>query len=321
MLASCGRNPLDVDIHDTQIELSFINLDSLIFNVPPKQLPTMRTNMLDEIPELFQYQIGYCLRIGQVEDTAFVTSIQQYRSDTTIQKLEQEIALKFKDLNNFKSEMVLALRRLKKLIPNKPTPTHIVFQNSLFSSGAFCTNKEIGIGLEQFLGKDNPIIKKLPSKPFFDWIKEGYNPDFMSRDAVLSWILTHVIEEEKGTIAAKMIYYGKAIYLTEACLPTIEKHHIIRYSQADYEWAIENEFSFWKYLIDEQILFKKDDLIEKNLMEHGPFTIGLPEKSPDRLGRYLGWQIVKHYMENSETSFEELMEMPYNEILQSYDNE
>ena len=44
--------------------------------------------------------------------------------------------------------------------------------NSLFQSNAFCTEKEIGIGLERYLGKKVDVIKELPNEPFYDWIKE-----------------------------------------------------------------------------------------------------------------------------------------------------
>jgi uncharacterized protein YjaZ len=58
------------------------------------------------------------------------------------------------------------------------------------------------------------------------------------------------------------------------------------------------------------------------LLNEGPFTVGLPEKSPDRLGQFLGWKIVREFMEQNESiSFNELIKLPYNTILQSYEIE
>jgi hypothetical protein len=315
---SCKRNPLDVDTSDVKLEIQYINLDSLLFNTSTDKLIDLRQQMGQKIPELFDYQIGYCMRIGKVVDTAFVNSIVQYRQDTMIQKLEKEIAQKFSNLSPQKINLTIAFKRLKAHINTAKIPTSIVFQNSLFTSSAFCTEKEIGIGLERYLGAQSPIIKSLPGEPFYDWIKIGYDVQYLERDAVLSWVLTHIIPETKGNLAELMIYHGKALYLTEACLPESEKNVIIRYSKEDLKWSQENEYSMWKYLVDEKLLFKTDDLIAKNMLQEGPFTSGLPEKGPDRLGQFLGWVIVKNYMENSETTFEELINTPYNEILQSY---
>ncbi|MCO5259274.1 MAG: hypothetical protein M9916_03940 [Crocinitomicaceae bacterium] len=298
--------------------MAFIHLDSLLFNTPKNDLINLRHQLSAAIPEIFDYQIGYCMRIGKVVDTAFVNSITQYREDPMIQKLEAEIAQKFTNLSNYKETITVGLKRLKAIVPNAKIPSHIVFQNSLFSSSAFCTEKEIGVGLDQYLGKDSPIIKQLPPEPFYDWIKEGYDQQYLERDAILSWILTHILPETKGNLAELMIYHGKAIYLTEACLSEKDKNIIIRYSKEDLKWAKENEYSLWKYLVDEKLLFKVDDLNSMNLLQEGPFTSGLPEKGPDRLGQYLGWIMVKNYMENTKTSFTDLITTPYNEILQNY---
>lgn len=318
IVTGCKRNPLDADISNTKVSIEFVNLDSLLYKTPPEDLTDLRKNLSSTISEIFDYQIGYCMRIGKVHDTAFVNSIIQYRSDKTIQQLEAEMEKEFKDLSKQKENLVTAFRYLKTQIPNAVVPSHIVFQNSLFNSSAFCTEKEIGIGLDQYLGEHSPTVKSLPSEPFYDWIKKGYNRTFMERDAVLSWILTHVLPETKGNLAEEIIYHGKAIYITEATMPNVSKNIIIRYSEENFKWAKENEYKFWKYLVDENLLFKTDERNSKNMLGEGPFTAGLPEKGPDRLGQYLGWIIVKNYMENSKTTFEELIHIPYNEILQTY---
>lgn len=316
---SCKRDPLEVDISNTNISIGFTNLDSLLYNTPADQLPELRQQLSGSVSELFDYQIGYCMRIGKVHDTAFVNSILQYRSDTTIQKLESEIANEFKNLSSYKKNLTNAFKHLKAHLPDAKIPNQIVFQNSLFNSSAFCTEKEIGIGLDQYLGKNSEIIKQLPSEPFYDWMKQGFDKTYLERDAILSWILTHVLPETKGNLAEQIIYHGKALYLAEASMPAASKNTIVRYSEEDFKWATNNEYSFWKYLVDENLLFQTDERNAKNMLNEGPFTPGLPEKGPDRLGQYLGWRIVKNYMENSETTFEELINTPYNEILQSYE--
>jgi len=318
--SACRYDPFQVDSSSTEISISFIHLDSLLFHTPTDQLPALRHRLSASISELFDYQIGYCMRIGRVSDTAFVNSLVQYRSDSFIVQLEKEIATKFSDLSTEKDQLIEAFRKLKTHLPNIPIPEHIVFQNSLFNSSAFCTEKEIGIGLDQYLGVESPCIQALPAEPFHEWIKASFNRQYLERDALMSWILTHVVSEMKGNLAQKMIDYGKAIYLTEAALPMLEKHLIMRYSKENLTWAQENEHLFWKYLIDEKMLFKNNERDAQNMLSEGPFTPGLPEKAPDRLGQYMGWKIVKNYMIQTRKKIHELIDVPYNEILQSYKN-
>lgn len=314
----CGRDPLKVDITDAKVDIGFTHLDSILYNAPSNELIQIRKTLSEQIAEIFDYQIGYCMQIGKVDDTAFVNSLLQYRNDAFIQELEKEIAKEFSNLTSEKEQLILAFRHLKAHFPKVKIPSQIVFQNSLFNSSAFCTEKEIGIGLEQYLGEKSPSVQKLPSE-FYDWIKKGFDRTYLVRDAILSWVLTHVVSDVKGNLAEEIINYGKAIYITEATMPNAAKHVIIRYSEADLKWAKDNEYSFWKYLVDEKMLFKTDDRNIQNMLSEGPFTAGLPEKGPDRLGQYLGWQIVKNYMESTEVTFEELLSISYNEILQTYE--
>jgi hypothetical protein len=317
--ASCKRDPLAVDITNSKVSISYLNMDSLLYATPQDELLAVQKKLIAEVNELYEYQIGYCMRIGRVEDTAFVNSIMLYRQDPNIQQLEKEIATKFNNLSNKKEAITTGFRHLKAHLSNVKIPTYIVFQNSLFNSSAFCTEKEIGIGLDQYLGPESPTVQSLPGEPFYDWMKKGWDAQYMERDALLSWILTHVVEETKGNLAEQMINYGKAIYLTEAAFPKAEKNTIMRYSKEHLQWALDNEYSFWKYLVDENMLFKTNERNATNLFSEGPFTPGLPEKGPDRLGQFLGWRIVKNYMEKTKTTFEELIHTPFNEILQKYE--
>lgn len=320
-LSACRYDPLDVDTTDVRISVGFVNLDSLLWNSDSSALIGVYHEMKTSIPELFDYQVGYCMGIGKVSDTAFVNSVLTYREDAMIQQLEQEIAGKFDRLDTYKKELKSGFTYLKAHLPSAPIPKKIVFQNSLFTSSAFSTETEIGIGLERYLGVNSTMVKQLPAEPFYEWIKEGFDARYLSRDVLASWIMTNIVAEEEGNLAQQIIRYGKVLYLTQAAFPTSDEATILRYSKEDLQWAMDNEYAFWKYLIDQDMLFKTDERNAANMLTEGPFTPGLPEKGPDRLGQFLGWRMVKNYMETTEASFEELLNIPYNEILQSYEVE
>jgi uncharacterized protein YjaZ len=55
------------------------------------------------------------------------------------------------------------------------------------------------------------------------------------------------------------------------------------------------------------------------LLKEGPFTIGLPEKGPDRLGQFLGYRMILKYMEAKEITVEQLINTPYTDILVEYE--
>lgn len=321
LVLACSRDKLKVDSSQIKVSTRFINLDSIIIHSNPDQLIKFHSNFQNSIKGIYDYQLGYCLQIGEVVDTAFINSIGQFKADKGIIGIEKSIQSKFDDLEFHKKSILEGLQHLKYHFPEGKIPEHIVFMNSLFNSNAFSTDKEIGIGLERYLGYENEMIQKLPSEPFYDWIKKAMDETYLERDAICSWILTHYVPEVDGVLAEHIIYWGKVLYLTEASFPDLEKNIILRYNEKQFKWANENESSFWKYLIDEKLLFKINGLEKANLLNEGPFTIGLPEESPDRLGQFLGWKMVRNYMSKNDVTLKELIELPYNTILQEYEIE
>ena len=171
------------------------------------------------------------------------------------------------------------------------------------------------------MGKDEKVIKELPSNQFYQWIKDGMDKQYLSRDVILSWLMAHYIEETSENLASEMIRWGKLLFITHACLPELEEPIIVRYSKKDYTWAINSEGSFWKYLVKEELLFNTREETKQNLLHEGPSSAGLPQESADRMGQFLGYQMVKQYMDKEDISLENLIKIPYNTILQSYEPE
>ena len=320
LLVGCTRNPLDVNASDVKVELNFLNVDSTLFYSDSATLIQSHQKFKKEIEDIYAYEIGYCLRIGDVVDSAFYNSIIQFRADTMIQKLEKSIQLKFGDKSKMNEKITEGFKYLKYHFPEGKQPKHIVYMNMLFNSGVFCTENEIGIGLDRFLGQDNEVVKQLNPAYYFDWMKKAMDAQFLERDVLTGWIQTHYLEDVNGTLAEHMVRAGKVLYLTEAAFPHEDPSLILRYSIEDYEWALENEYEFWKYLTDEKLLFKNDEKTTANMIGEGPFTPGLPnQEGPDRLGQFIGWRMIHSYMKQYDISVKELIELPYNEILQAYE--
>ena len=319
LISSCANDPLDVDASDVKVNIGFVNMDSIWAKSNGRDFLKADADFHARIPEMYEYELGYCLRVGRISDTALINSLTQFKNDPFMSRVGKAIKREFKDLSSVKAELLDGFRHIKYHLPSAKLPTNIVFMNSVFTSSAFSSQKEIGIGLERYLGEKSAVIEDLPNDMFFTWIKEGMDRRYLVRDAFSSWIMTHYIPETDGNLAEQIIRWGKILYLTEAAIPDAPESIIPRYSEEDYAWALENEYSLWKYLVDQKMLFKIDELNKTNLLNEGPFTPGLPEKGPDRLGQFLGWRMVRKYMEVKDITVEELMNISYTEIIVEYE--
>jgi hypothetical protein len=320
LLFACNQNPLNVNPRNKDLNITYKNLDSLFVNVPENKLINeIKKYHLNE-NEILSYQLNHCLGIGNISDSLTAKRIKLFVSDSYISRLETRIHEKFTKLNKIIAKINSGFLFLNHHFPTKKLPKNIIFMNSFFASNVFCTEHEIGIGLERYLGSKTDVIKELPSQEFFQWVKDKMDSKFLERDVLTAWIMTHYIEENKENIAAAIVNWGKIIYLTEASFPNLEKPIILRYSQKEFDWCEKNEFAFWKYLVQEKLLFSKNERDMANFINEAPFTIGLPEKGPDRFGQFLGWKMIHSFMKNNpSTTLEELVNIKYTKILQEYE--
>lgn len=320
ILTACDNTPLDIDCSSTNVNIQNYNMDSIFVNANVDELTIWNERFKNKIQDAYYYELGQCLRIKSADDSLILNSVQTFIKDPYIQSIEKAIAVKHKNSSKYHTDIVEGMRHLKFHFPQMKIPKATVFVNSCFQSSAFCTENEIVIGLERYLGKDEPLLKKLPSDVFYEWIKKGMEPQFLTRDAICGWILTQFEQKEDANLAESMVNWGKVLYSVEAAFPDEKKEIIVRYTAEELKWAEENEKAFWSYLINEKLLFVFNQREKNNMLRPGPTTIGLPKAGgPDRLGQYLGWQMVRNYMKENDITLAQLQTVPYSKILQAYE--
>ncbi|WP_343634342.1 hypothetical protein [Fluviicola sp.] len=319
-IQSCSDNLLDTDISASKYQLESVHLDSILTHTPEQQLGTEIFELSQKFPELIDYQFYYCYKTGLPKDTAFQANWFEFTHNPYYKRLSKRISEKFPNTAASKKIIEDGFKRIQVHLPKAKLPETIVFMNSFFSSSMYCTKNEIGVGLERYLGAKTDVIKELPGDVFYEWIKEAMEPQYLERDAICAWVLTHICEPGKdvNNIEA-IIQWGKILYVTKAALPEQEEHILLRYNTADYEWALKNERNFWEYLVKQNMLFAKSETDQAAFLQEAPFTSGLPQKGPDRLGQFLGYRIVASYMEQYDVTLQQLLDKPYNEILSEYE--
>lgn len=320
LIASCGSDPLDVDVSKVKLDIEFIDLRTAMHDLEGDNLLKAHDAFKKDIPDIFNYFLGACVGFQEgYSDSTFLESMKLFQQDQGIQTFESEIDKAFQDTDPIQKKLINGFKHLKYHIPNGHMPTHIVFMNTLFRSGVWCTENEIGIGLGNYLGPDSETVKKANPPLLYDWMKKVMLKKYLERDVVENWVRTHLVKSEQENLASDIIYEGKVIYLTRAAFPDMPEHIVMRYSKEDWAWAEKNELAFWQYLGQNKMLFKNEEITRMNLLNPGPKTPGLPIKgSPDRLGKYLGYKIVCDYMEATEATVAQLIDIDYSDVLQEY---
>ena len=114
-----------------------------------------------------------------------------------------------------------------------------------------------------------------------------------------------------------MLYYGKILYLKDLFIPFEEDAEKMGYTQEELEWAQANEEQIWRYFIENELIFDTDSQLYTRFLYPGPFSkfyLELDAESPARLGQYIGWNIIRTYMDKNEISIKRMLNTPAEEI-------
>lgn len=73
----------------------------------------------------------------------------------------------------------------------------------------------------------------------------------------------------------------------------------IGYTSQQMEWANQYEGEIWSWFLEEDLLYSNDFQRIQKYFTEAPFTpeLGEHNSSAPKLGTYIGWQIVKKYMD------------------------
>jgi hypothetical protein len=200
----------------------------------------------------------------------------------------------------------MLVSRIKYYFPEEKTPRVITLVNEvLIDKKAFYTNDLILISLDTYLGKNHKFYE-----PFTEYQKANLEPHQILPDLVTNFAYRKIVPSQDKTLISEMIYYGKLHYLKDLLLPETPNYQKIGYTAIQEKFCIENEFQMWSYLVDEKLLYDNNIKNYQRFIEDGPFTkfyLEIDRESPGRIGQWLGWQIVKSYMENNDATLDQLL--------------
>jgi hypothetical protein len=116
--------------------------------------------------------------------------------------------------------------------------------------------------------------------------------------------------DQDKSLLSKMIYNGKLLYFMQQIQPNEAESTLIGYTAKQMKWAHQFESDTWAFFLEQNLLFDTDYMKIQKYLAEAPFTPGLGTQndSAPKLGVFIGWQIVKNYMEeNKNITLKELM--------------
>lgn len=293
------------------MEVHIERFDQALFKLDTNQVVTGLQQLSAAYPVFLPAYIEHIMNFGPYSDSSKMIQLQtgMLVANADYRLLQDTINAHFPQLDGLEKELAQSFRYIRYYIPHFPIPSKVVSFSSVISNyGAVTIDSLLGIGLDMYLGKDFPIYPLLPDYPAY--MIRKFSPEYIVPNCVQALCQQVYPAAAPGArLVEQIVTAGKQQYFVEQVLPDTPDSIRLGYTKDQMEFCKENEVMIWQFFVQRNLLYQSDWQNNMHFMNDGPSTQGMPEGSPGRIGPYVGWQIVKQYMErHPEVTLQQLME-------------
>ncbi|MEO8589450.1 MAG: hypothetical protein ABI432_08790 [Flavobacteriales bacterium] len=307
-VACSGDGPPVVETGDVKLDLRIGRLDQDLFHAAPDSMNAASLKAYATYGEFYRIYIEQVLQGAPIADPRLPLVLNKFVHDPDWSAAQQAVDSVLGDLEPQREQFEEAFKRIKVLFPDSLIPRVITF-NSGYNYGIFPTDSVLGIGVEWFIGKDHPVIGYLAPESFPQYVKERMQPEMLVPSAVKGWLLVHYTRDIRGAdLLTNLVETGKVMTLLDALLPGTDPYLKFAFTKEQLAWCEANEYAIWKDIVAKDQLFSKKSEDIGRLMNDGPFTSDLPREGPGHIGEWIGYRMVRSYMDaNPKTTFAQLL--------------
>ncbi len=291
-ILSCGNDYKEAeDIEKININFDVERFDMAFANAAPKDLQRLKK----AYPFMFSENFKDSFWIAKMED-----SIQR--------ELLEQTTNRFQNLKPEKKDIEGLFKHLKYFFPDFKTPRVITTTSTVdYRNKIIVTDTIVLVSLDTYLGTDHYFYEGIQ-----DFIKKDMKPEYLVVDLANKYAEEYIFQSDRRTLLDEFIYAGKKMYFKDKVIPFKTDAEKIGYTDAELDWAEKNEEYIWRYFVDRELLFSTDSKLPNRFINSAPFSKfyleEIDNESPARIGQYIGWQIVKSYMDqNQEVTFQQML--------------
>lgn len=293
-LACNDTDKVAQEVEKIQFTLEVLRFDREFATAIPENIPVLRKSY----PYLFP-----------APDSVWVAKM----NDSLQIELFQEVGNTFNSFTDEEAGLIQLFKHIKYYFPEQRIPKVITVTNDVdYNNRIILADTLLFIGLDNYLGSEHRYYGG-----FQRYISKSLDRSYMVSDVASAFAKRVVPRPRDRTFLARMIYFGKELYLKDKLMPSAMDNDKIGYTNDELDWAIGNEEPIWRNFIEQEHLYSTDNKLNARFLDPAPFSkfgLELDNESPGRLGRYIGWQIVKAFMNNNDIELKQMLTMPEEEI-------
>lgn len=295
---SCNqKSKVEKAVEEIPIEIKVHRFDKAFFETAPEDLPKLKA----AYP--FFFPAGN-------DDNVWIEKSKnpQWR------ELFTEVEKKYSNFDVETTKIEELFKHIKYYFPETKTPkVYTIISEMDYQTKVIYTHDMLVISLELYLGKEHKFYQ------FPEYLKQNFEQNQILPDIASSFAKTKINPSTDHTFLSQMIDAGKELYLKDKLLPEYTDEDKIGYKKEQIIWCQENEGYIWRNFIENKLLYDTDQKLIPRFINPAPFSkfyLEIDNESPGRVGCWIGWQIVRSFMDNNEVSLPQLLKIDAKEIFE-----
>ncbi len=294
------------DVSDIEVELDITRFEQLLFAdtmISAVAIEKLKADYPRFSDIYFNYVFPGAEDIIMEDEEMQIKKMQATIRHPRTQWLYDTVQQIYPDLQQVEEGLTSAFRYAKYYFPEKETPkiytTISDFGYFPFVYAEDSISDGIGISLEMFLGDTFPYMAYTGmNNAFSNYLTRSYNKDHIVRRTLEVWVDDMASAPAGNRLLDLMIQNGKKLFILESLMPTTPDTVIMDYSSTAMDWVKANEKQVWYHFTTNDMLYETS---MRKLQKHlgpSPGSPGMPPEAPGNTASWLGWQIVRAYMQN-----------------------
>lgn len=295
IITSCNNtSQVEQDIAQIPMQTELMLFHQEFAEASPANLPDLKK----KYPLLFPQQFSDSLWIAKMTGTDTIQAV--------LENAVQDRKFNYDQIHNQVNDV---LRHVEYYFPEFESPDIVTVLSQVdYRRKVTPTQTQLLIAIDTYLGQENPLYDGVS-----EYRRQQLNIENLPADVALAYAYLFVEPSLDRTLLGSMVYHGKTHYLQELFAPAASGDQYFSYAPEKYDFTVANESQMWRVFVDESLLYSTDPKLQSRFILPAPFSkfyLEVDQQTPGGVGKYIGYRIVKSYMENNDTDLESMLSLP-----------
>lgn len=311
LISACNSSKVP-DVSHIKVDIQVQRFEQDFFALDTQNVAASLNDLHRKYPVFLQDFLFNILGLGPEGDSLQSVPVQAKSFIASYAPVKDSAANVFRNFNDISAKVRKGLQYVKYYFPDYRLPGKLItFIGPINSYGNVLTTDALAVGLQMYMGSEYSLYKTEAAQQLYPgYISRRFQPLYIPVNCMKNILDDMYPDASAGRpLVEQMIEAGKRLYLLDHFLPHVADTLKTGYTKQQLDGAYEYEEAIWSFFITNDLLFAADPAITKDYMNDAPNTAALGPGSPGFIGQFVGWQIVKKWMErNEKLTLQQLMD-------------